>query len=55
MSRSAARAPLYDRAVQDHELSTPVDAINRGHGGPTTLGRELDTNPYLRELRAARG
>lgn len=22
-----------------------------GHGGPTTLGRELDTNPFLGELR----
>jgi glyoxylase-like metal-dependent hydrolase (beta-lactamase superfamily II) len=24
-----------------------------GHGGETTLGRELDTNPFLRELRVA--
>ncbi len=23
-----------------------------GHGGPTTLGRELETNPFLGELRA---
>jgi hypothetical protein len=24
-----------------------------GHGPQTTLGRELDTNPFLRELRVA--
>jgi hypothetical protein len=24
-----------------------------GHGPATTLGRELATNPFLRELRAA--
>ncbi len=26
--------------------------VYSGHGGPTTLGRELDTNPFLGELRA---
>jgi glyoxylase-like metal-dependent hydrolase (beta-lactamase superfamily II) len=25
-----------------------------GHGQPTTIGRELETNPFLAELRAAR-
>jgi glyoxylase-like metal-dependent hydrolase (beta-lactamase superfamily II) len=33
----------------------PDAAVYPGHGEPTTLGRELDTNPYLRELRSARG
>ncbi len=28
-------------------------AVHPGHMGPTTLGRELDTNPFLTELRAA--
>jgi hydroxyacylglutathione hydrolase len=27
--------------------------VHPGHGPATTLGRELQTNPYLRELRAA--
>jgi len=33
----------------------PDAVVHPGHGEATTLGRELDTNPYLRELRAARG
>jgi glyoxylase-like metal-dependent hydrolase (beta-lactamase superfamily II) len=32
----------------------PETVVHPGHGGPTTLGRELDTNPFLRELRAER-
>jgi hydroxyacylglutathione hydrolase len=33
----------------------PADTIVRpGHGGPTTLGRELEMNPFLRDLRAER-
>jgi glyoxylase-like metal-dependent hydrolase (beta-lactamase superfamily II) len=32
----------------------PDATVYPGHGEPTTLGRELDTNPYLHELRAAR-
>ena len=32
----------------------PADTvIHPGHGPATTLGRELETNPFLRELRAA--
>jgi glyoxylase-like metal-dependent hydrolase (beta-lactamase superfamily II) len=32
----------------------PADTIvYPGHGGPTTLGRELQTNPFLAELRSA--
>ena len=33
----------------------PLDTVVRpGHGPATTLGRELETNPFLRELRAER-
>ena len=27
--------------------------VHPGHGGSTTLGQELDTNPFLGELRSA--
>lgn len=30
----------------------PETVVYPGHGEPTTLGRELQTNPFLRELRA---
>jgi glyoxylase-like metal-dependent hydrolase (beta-lactamase superfamily II) len=29
----------------------PETIVYPGHGGATTLGRELDTNPFLAELR----
>ena len=32
----------------------PDTAVYPGHGPPTTLGSELETNPFLAELRAAR-
>lgn len=33
----------------------PLDTVvHPGHGPATTLGRELETNPFLRELRAER-
>jgi hydroxyacylglutathione hydrolase len=32
----------------------PETIVYPGHGPATTLGRELDTNPFLRELRAER-
>lgn len=32
----------------------PDAVVYPGHGEPTTLGRELASNPYLRELRGAR-
>lgn len=31
----------------------PETIVYPGHGSPTTLGRELETNPFLRELRTA--
>jgi len=31
----------------------PDATVYPGHGPPTTLGRELQSNPFLRELRAA--
>jgi hydroxyacylglutathione hydrolase len=31
----------------------PDAVVYPGHGPPTTLGRELQSNPFLRELRAA--
>jgi len=32
----------------------PETVVRPGHGPATTLGRELETNPFLRELRAER-
>ena len=32
----------------------PETVVRPGHGPPTTLGRELATNPFLHELRAER-
>ena len=32
----------------------PDAVVYPGHGGRTTLGRELETNPFLADLRAAR-
>jgi hydroxyacylglutathione hydrolase len=32
----------------------PETVVYPGHGAPTTIGRELETNPFLAELRAAR-
>ncbi len=32
----------------------PDAIVYPGHGEPTTIGRELETNPFLGELRAAR-
>src|SRR5205807_2541480 len=31
----------------------PDTTVYPGHGDPTTLGRELQSNPFLHELRAA--
>jgi len=39
------------RSLVDRLPSDTV--IHPGHGPATTLGRELETNPFLRELRAA--
>ena len=36
------------------ERFPPETVVYSGHGPPTTLGRELETNPLLAELRAAR-
>ena len=33
------------------ERFPPETAVYPGHGPPTTIGRELDTNPFLAELR----
>ena len=35
------------------ERFPPETVVYSGHGPPTTLGRELATNPFLAELRAA--
>ena len=32
----------------------PDTVVHPGHGGATTLGRELETNPFLRDLRVER-
>jgi hydroxyacylglutathione hydrolase len=34
------------------ERFPPETAVYPGHGPPTTIGRELETNPFLSELRA---
>jgi hydroxyacylglutathione hydrolase len=34
------------------ERFSPETVVYSGHGPPTTLGRELETNPFLAELRA---
>jgi glyoxylase-like metal-dependent hydrolase (beta-lactamase superfamily II) len=34
------------------ERFAPETVVYPGHGEPTTLGRELQSNPFLRELRA---
>jgi hydroxyacylglutathione hydrolase len=36
------------------ERFPPETTVYSGHGPPTTLGRELATNPFLAELRATR-
>jgi hydroxyacylglutathione hydrolase len=35
-----------------NERFDPDTVVYPGHGGPTTLGRELERNPFLAELRA---
>ena len=40
------------RALLDH--FPPETVVRPGHGPATTLGRELETNPFLSELRAER-
>jgi hydroxyacylglutathione hydrolase len=44
---AASIATLLDRLP-------PETVVYPGHGPATTLGRELETNPFLAELRAAR-
>jgi glyoxylase-like metal-dependent hydrolase (beta-lactamase superfamily II) len=34
------------------ERFPPETVVYPGHGAPTTIGRELETNPFLAELRA---
>jgi hydroxyacylglutathione hydrolase len=36
------------------ERFPPETVVYPGHGGPTTLGRELGSNPFLADLRAER-
>jgi hydroxyacylglutathione hydrolase len=36
-----------------NERFDPDTVVYPGHGGPTTLGRELERNPFLAELRSA--
>ncbi|MBD0348983.1 MAG: MBL fold metallo-hydrolase, partial [Thermoleophilia bacterium] len=36
------------------ERFPPETVVYPGHGPATTLGRELETNPFLGELRAVR-
>ena len=50
--------PGGDWATLERSIETllrghpPASVVYPGHMGVTTLGRELDTNPFLSELRA---
>lgn len=43
---------LLDSIRRLAERFPPETVVYSGHGPPTTLGRELETNPFLGELRA---
>jgi hydroxyacylglutathione hydrolase len=43
---------LVDSIRMLSERFPPETVVYSGHGPPTTLGRELDRNPFLAELRA---
>jgi hydroxyacylglutathione hydrolase len=44
---------ILERSIEELIAAHPEDTIvYPGHMGVTTLGRELDTNPFLSELRA---
>jgi hydroxyacylglutathione hydrolase len=45
-------ATLLDSIARLLERFPPETVVYSGHGPPTTLGRELETNPFLGELRA---
>jgi hydroxyacylglutathione hydrolase len=45
-------ATLLDSIARLFERFPPETVVYSGHGPPTTLGRELETNPFLGELRA---
>jgi len=44
---------LLDSIRMLAERFPPETVVYPGHGPPTTLGRELETNPFLGELRSA--
>ena len=44
---------LLDSIARLLERYGPDAVVYPGHGEPTTLGRELERNPFLGELRAA--
>jgi hydroxyacylglutathione hydrolase len=44
---------LLDSVRRLADRFPPETVIYPGHGPPTTLGRELQTNPFLRELRTS--
>jgi hydroxyacylglutathione hydrolase len=52
--------PFADHATLEHTLVTLLDTlpgetvVYPGHMGITTIGRELQTNPFLTEIRAER-
>jgi hydroxyacylglutathione hydrolase len=47
---------VLERSIGSLLEAFPAETIvNPGHMGTTTLGRERDTNPFLRELRVAVG
>jgi glyoxylase-like metal-dependent hydrolase (beta-lactamase superfamily II) len=47
-------AKLLDSIERLLERFGPDAEVYPGHGEPTTLGRELETNPFLADLRARR-
>jgi glyoxylase-like metal-dependent hydrolase (beta-lactamase superfamily II) len=60
-ARSVGRTDLpggdWDTLVESirmlGERFPPETVVYSGHGAPTTLGAELDRNPFLAELRAS--
>ena len=47
----AAKAHVYLGLIAFNRFD-PETVVHPGHGPATTLGRELASNPFLRELRA---
>ena len=45
-------SPTFQAPRGTHDVLPGDTVVYSGHGGPTTLERERQTNPFLAELRA---